>query len=183
MKPTETIQVITTIAEIFPRFGQVSDFRIRTWHKAIGDLPFALVLKALDKILMTSKFAPVPADIREVVAELTADKSQSAEEAWLWVDRAIRKCGFYGNLTEWALREQMPECILGWIRRYGWERLTRIEISDVPYVRNEFIKFYTDVNLKKEKERLLPIGFADDIKGFIAKDKTKYRLGSGDGDE
>ena len=97
-----------------------------TWYLLLEDLPIGVVQAAALRYMQTGKFAPTPADIRQIAAEIMTppEEELTGEEAWSLVSAAIcnsiyhsqeqydrlprtvrRAVGSPGNLREWAMTD------------------------------------------------------------------------------
>ena len=54
----------------------------RVWERALADLPLAVVERAVLKLIMTRKFFPAVAEIREAAESLLDNGHPTPEEAW-----------------------------------------------------------------------------------------------------
>lgn len=59
------------------------------WYALLKDMPYEVVSAAIQKHMMTSRFAPTIAEIREAAADIASPAEMSEMEAWSMVYRAI----------------------------------------------------------------------------------------------
>lgn len=68
------------------------------WHECFRDIDFKVLRTAVIKHVMTVKWPPTIAEIREAVAEIMSPQlDKSAEEAWSDVIQAVRRYGSYNE--------------------------------------------------------------------------------------
>ena len=96
------------------------------WFELLKDIPYQQANVAIQKYMLTEKFPPTIADIREKATQIveSVDSSMSELEAWSLVRKAIRNSGYHSveefeklpeacqravgsaaNLKEWALMD------------------------------------------------------------------------------
>jgi hypothetical protein len=78
----EAAKLVYVAASVFPA-KQDSNLALtaKTWMMILSDIPYQVAEAALIKVLSTSKFFPVPADIREMALSFVPGPP-SAENAW-----------------------------------------------------------------------------------------------------
>jgi len=59
------------------------------WHALLSDCEYKVVAEATKKYMMTNKFPPTPADIREATYKETATDEINPNQAWTMVYKAI----------------------------------------------------------------------------------------------
>lgn len=95
-------------------FGEpVSDLRVEAYFDALGDLPLEDVLTAGRSAIREARFFPRPVELREQIDGKVEDQS---EIAWTYVQREVRRVGFYGAPTwpDEATRRAALELYGGW---------------------------------------------------------------------
>lgn len=100
------------------------------WYGLLKDLDYSKVSAAIQKHMMTSKFPPTIADIREQCVSLSQERPLDELEAWSMVRRALRNCGYNfdeeynklpalvqraigspGQLFQWATDEEYNDSV------------------------------------------------------------------------
>lgn len=74
---------------------------VQVWYELLKDLPYSVASEAVRRYVMTEKFPPTPAGIRERVADMVEDRALSELEAWTKAYRAIMR-GIYHSEEEFA---------------------------------------------------------------------------------
>ena len=72
------------------------------WYALLHDLDYQILSKALQQYMLTNKFKPTVAEMREIYAELVSPVISDWSEGWEKVNRAI---GHYGMYQEEAVRK------------------------------------------------------------------------------
>ena len=77
------------------------------WFELLKDIPYQQVNVAIQKYMLTEKFPPTIADIREKATQIveSVDSSMSELEAWSLVRKAVRNSGYH-SVEEF---EKLPE--------------------------------------------------------------------------
>jgi hypothetical protein len=112
------------------------------WQKLLNDIPYEVAEKAVSKVLMTSKFFPTVAEIREAVESLKEKQSAlpSAEDAW---EEVSRKLDIYKTPT-WS-----HPAIARVVKLIGFSNLCHSE--NIAIERGQFFKIYSAYE-KREKD-------------------------------
>ena len=126
------------------------------WFELLKDIPYQQANVAIQKYMLTEKFPPTIADIREKATQIveSVDNSMSELEAWSLVRKAVRNSGYHSvkefeklpeacqravgsaaNLKEWALMDS--------------ERVETVEQS-------HFIRNYRTTVQRISEEKKLP---------------------------
>lgn len=101
------------------------------WYSLLKDLEYGTVSAAIQKHMMTSRYPPTIADIREQCASISQPQPLDELEAWSLVRRALRNCGYNyeeeyrklpllvqraigvpGQLFQWATDEEYNEGVV-----------------------------------------------------------------------
>ena len=82
--------VIMTLSGIFNQDNMKNRYAAEAFYRAISDLPYEAVVKAVDDYIREAKFPPTPADIREWADKYIekpepgpCDAAKAAYERWL----------------------------------------------------------------------------------------------------
>lgn len=147
MKNEEAGALVALAAANFPHI-QEKDLgpTVALWREMLSDLPFDLAKAALIKVLVTAKFWPTVAEIREAAAELSRPAALTPAEAWAQVITAIRK--------DWKpdqLHPTVREALVGF---GGLDRVGMSENIDV--IRGQFLKVYEQYAYREKEHVLLP---------------------------
>lgn len=157
------MKVVYTSATFLP-----DEDSIKIWYRLLQDIPYEVANIAIQRHMMTNKFPPTIAEIREQAAlsvnnELNSDWGQ----AWEQVCKAIRTYGLWG--TEEALAS-MDDITRQCVKRLGWKELC---MSENPMQdRANFRMIFEELKLKTKQESALPLN----VKESIAKLQSKQKM-------
>ncbi|MBM3276235.1 MAG: hypothetical protein FJZ00_13865, partial [Candidatus Sericytochromatia bacterium] len=148
MKPSEVLEILQPLWSVFAKTAPPNT-ALPSYGQYLTDLEAASLKAAIDEIILTQKFFPAIAEIREVAARHLRADLPSAEDAWLEVNRKIRLYGRYGV-------PQPPEEGGGWgpvtfshpaieraVAVMGWDRLCDGEndTADFAQFRNAYTAY------------------------------------------
>ena len=160
MTVDEAIGVIDILSAAYPTYKQFSDPNqiaktAETWAVLLEDCPVELVLKAVKRHCLLSKYPPTVAELRENAFAVINPKGEIAiEEAWEEVLKAIHNYGFYREKE--ALESLSPQ-VRKVAKAIGWRELCLSEEPDV--IRGQFRMMYEASTKRAKQDALLPEGF------------------------
>ena len=87
MNKQETVQIITLLAGNYESIANKSEMQqkmmLNTWYECLGDLDYNLVLQAVKKTIINSKYPPTINEIRQnAVKMINPTTTISVIEAW-----------------------------------------------------------------------------------------------------
>ncbi len=120
------------------------------WFALLHDLDYQILSKALQKYMLTNKFKPTVAELREIYADLICPDISDWSEGWEKVSKAIGHYGMYR--TEEAM-ESFDEVTREAVKRLGFQKICLSE--NIVADRARFAEIYqaicqrkrTDVNI------------------------------------
>lgn len=118
---------------------------IKVWYAFLKDIPYDVLEQGIYRYILTNKFPPSIADIREVCTTDTSLPDWS--EAWEQAQRVIKRYGYY---REREALEQLDEQTRKCVRRLGYKNLCMSENSVAD--RANFRTIY-EAEQKRQKER------------------------------
>jgi hypothetical protein len=134
-------RLLATVAAAFPKYQERNlSMTAKIWQVALGDISPRILNVALIKLLMTQRFFPTIAEIREAAENLSPKAHPSAEEAWGEVNRHLCRSG--------APAYSDP-LIVKAIEAIGWSTIASSE--NIGVERAHFLRFY-ETMLKKEND-------------------------------
>lgn len=144
MTVKEAAQLVALAAANFPN---MQDKELKPtamlWAKLLADIPYHIAEQALIKVLMSAKFFPTVADIREGAEQLLkVDKLPEPEEAWLEVFR---------QLDPYKRPEYSHPEIKKAVQAIGYMNLCNSE--NIAIERAQFMKIYGCYKKRTEEER------------------------------
>lgn len=130
------------------------------WEEMLSDLPFGLVKNALIKVLVTAKYWPTVAEIREAALSLQNPRAITAAEAWSQANAALDKYGYYR--ADEGMRS-LPPAIQKTLRACGgWAAVCTTENIDT--IRAQFMRMFGDFAKTEREYEILP----QSVKQFLA---------------
>ena len=116
------------------------------WYALLHDLDYHILSKALQQYMLTNKFKPTVAELRDIYTELVSP-SISDWSGWEKVSRAI---GHYGMYQEQAAMESFDEVTREVVKRLGFQNicLSKNIVAD----RARFAEIYQAIQRRKRTE-------------------------------
>lgn len=123
---------------------------IKIWFTLLKDIPYEVLNVAIQKWMMTNKFSPTIADLRELSNEVTQGQITDWGDGWEQVLRAISR---YGSYNERAALESMDAITRKCVERLGFREICLSE--NIAVDRANFRMLYeTIANRQKEDGKL-----------------------------
>lgn len=168
---TKAQKAIAAISSVFNFTAE----KAGVYDEMLKDIPDDLVEAAIRSLLLTSKYAPTVADIREeaerIYRQATGMKAPDAGRAWGEVVEAISRYGAYRNPV---FRD--PLCAET-VKRMGWKELCMTPIDSVGVSRGQFMKIYTELAMHvREEKRINQMLVDGKIKQLVSKIAESKRL-------
>ena len=140
MELTKTQKALSLLTGIYDRF---TEERAGLYAQFLGDIPDEVLTAAIKSLILTSKFPPTIAEIREEAERIyriaSGKQIPTAGEAWNEALKAVREYGYY----------QKPKfsspLIEEAVRRFGWEELNMQPMNTIGVARGQFMKIYDSV--------------------------------------
>ena len=138
-----------------------------TWYMLLGDLEYPVASVAIQKYMVTNKFPPTPAEIREIAAGVVQGETPDWSDGWETVLRMIRK---YGSYNQAAAMQEMDSITRQTVERLGYMELCLSE--NIAVERANFRDIYKQIAERKQKAAQLPPALTNSIRGLL--NETKY---------
>ena len=133
------------------------------WFALLYDLDYKILSKALQKHMLTNKFKPTVAELREIYVDLICPVISDWSEGWEQVSKAIGHYGMYR--TEEAV-ESFDEVTREAVKRLGFQNICLLE--NIVADRARFAEIYQAI--QQRKRIAVNIGRAlPDLQEFINK--------------
>ena len=120
--------------------ASLDDNRLRLYVEMLSDIPPSILEAAVKKLIMTNKFLPSIAEIREVAYGIKGIISGTAapdeSEAWGEVIKAIRSVGYYGK------PKFSHEAITAAVNNIGWQDICMTPSDGMNTLRSQFRRAY-----------------------------------------
>ena len=141
MTLNEAKRLLATVTAAFPNYQDRNlAMTARIWQVALSDLDPRDVNLAITKLLMTQRFFPTVAEVREAAENLSPLAHPSPEEAWAEVNAHLCR----SNTAPYT-----DPLIVKAIAGIGWNTIAMSE--NVGVERAHFMRFY-ETMVKKERE-------------------------------
>lgn len=126
------------------------------WFALLQDLPYKLANVAIQKHMLTEKFPPTPAEIREKAAQMieVPETEMSELEAWAFVRKAIRNSGYHAQEEFDKLPEACREAVGNAANLEEWAKMDYEKVESVG--QSHFIRNFRTAVLRIKEEQRLP---------------------------
>jgi hypothetical protein len=121
------------------------------WYIAFKDQEFKTVLLASEKYILTNKFPPTIADIREEVVKILHPTPDNGEQKWFEVLEAVKKYGSYNEPEALASLDEMTRQA---VKAIGYRTICLSEKIGVE--RAHFFKIYNSMAKKEHDQNIVP---------------------------
>lgn len=133
------------------------------WFALLHDLDYQILSKALQKHMLTNKFKPTVAELREIYADLICPVILDWSESWEQVSKAI---GHYGMYRAEEAMESFDEVTREAVKRLGFQNICLSE--NIVADRARFAEIYQAI--QQRKRIAVNIGSAlSDLQEFVNK--------------
>lgn len=120
--------------------SSLDDNRLRLYVEMLSDIPPSILEASVKRLIMTNKFLPSIAEIREVaygIKEIISGTAAPDEsEAWGEVIKAIRSVGYYGK------PKFSHEAITAAVNNIGWQDICMTTNDGMNTLRSQFRRAY-----------------------------------------
>lgn len=117
------------------------------WYALLHDLDYHILSKALQQYMLTNKFKPTVAELRDIYTELVNPSISDWSEGWEKFSRAI---GHYGMYQEQAAMESFDEVTREVVKRLGFQNICLSE--NIVADRARFAEIYQAIQRRKRTE-------------------------------
>lgn len=173
MNRKETTQIITFLAGNYSNISEKTieqkQIMINTWQECLGDLDYNIVMKAVKKNIIESKYLPTISEIRKNAIEMiNPQKNKTGIEAW---DEAYKMIcnGTYMTQEEFNTHTEEVKIFFGSVnqlRKYSTNTDFNMDV-----VRSNFLKQHDNLIKRKEEIRILPQDMQNMILGITNETK------------
>lgn len=138
MNKQEILKVVAPLQLAFK--GNLDDARMRLYVEMLSDIPPQILEAAVKKLIMTNKFLPSIAEIRETAYGIKGTVSGTAapdeSEAWGEVVKAVRSVGYYSK------PKFSHEAITAAVNNIGWQDICMTTYDGMNTLRAQFRRAY-----------------------------------------
>lgn len=148
MTEREALTLVAALQGAYPR-PELTPKTVKIYAEILLPLDYAAARSAVERLLLTAKFLPTIAEIRDSLTANAAPEWPTPGDAWARVMHLIRKVGSYGTLpTQTPFDRMVKRCIEG---IGGWAYLCE-ETENVMADRAHFLRVY-EQNVARERQR------------------------------
>jgi hypothetical protein len=170
MQEAEFARLMAVLDQTY-RTPPLSEYTMDIWYRSLSDIDYVLAQKAVEKILLTSRFYPTIAEIRETCLSLVDGEKVTGLEAWGTFRKYIN---LYSAAEDYEKLKQDHPAIYTLVHAVGGRELLS---GNVDFVRPEFERMYNEHRDTLKKEKMLPAGFTQEVERLRG---TIYRQIAGD---
>lgn len=155
MDKTETAKLLMLIRSSYPKQADVltNPEVAEVWYNALKDIDYEVAKLAVTKWLMTEKWMPTIADIRESCASIQSEDVMDWSEAWSIVNRAVRLIGPY---REEEAMSRFDDVTRETVQRIRYMTLCEMESSERDIMRAHFRDIYNQIAARHKEQAQLP---------------------------
>lgn len=122
------------------------------WFRMLQDLEYQAAINGIKAYIMTNKFPPSIADIRQCTSEASEPILMSWGEGW---EQVVKAFGSYGYMRELEALNSMSDITRRVVQQLGWYNLCTS--SNIEVDRANFRMLYEQMANVAKKDRVLPI--------------------------
>lgn len=153
MKFDDFIKLVKGMKSVYTKDNFLPDeYSIKMWYKLLQDIPYDVLNVSIQRYMLTNKFPPTIADLRETAANIVQGETLDWGNGWEQVVNGIRKYGFY---QESKALETMDEVTRQTVKRLGWAQLCMSE--NIMTDRANFRDIYNQIANRKKEQCRIPI--------------------------
>lgn len=146
------------------------------WFALIGDLPYEVCNVSIQKYMLTNKFPPTVAEIREIAANVVGGDPMTWGESW---ERALNAVRRFGSYNKAAALDSLDPLTRKCVDSIGYMQLCMSE--NIMVERAHFQKIFEIYAKREQTERQMPLGLQEAISRLQIKSMDeKLRIGSGE---
>ena len=128
------------------------------WYALIGDLPYDVCAVAIKKFMLTSKFPPTVAEIRELASGIVNGDPMTWGESWERALNAVRK---YGSYNKMEALDSLDPLTRKCVESIGYMELCMSE--NIMVERAHFQKVFEVFAKRAETEKKMPTALLQEI--------------------
>ena len=146
------------------------------WFALMGDLPYEVCNVAIQKYMLTNKFPPTVAEIREMAAGVVNGDPLTWGESWERALNAVRK---YGSYNKGAALDSLDPLTKRCVESIGFLNLCTSE--NIMVERAHFQKIFEVYSRREQTEKQMPIALQQAITRLQIGTMDNLQIGSGEG--
>lgn len=127
------------------------DASLKMWFALLHDIPYNIASIAVQKYMLTNKFPPTPAEIRELACQVQVGDLPQWGDAWRKVRKAVQTFGGYRQKEALETFDELTRAV---VLRIGWADICRSE--NIGVERANFRMIYEQLANRAYNEIKLP---------------------------
>lgn len=146
------------------------------WFVLMGDLPYDVCNVAIQKYMLTNKFPPTVAEIRELAANVVSGDPLTWGESW---ERALNAVRRYGSYNQAAALDSLDPLTRKCVDSIGYMQLCMSE--NIMVERAHFQKIFEVMAKREQTAKQMPLQLQEAIKLIQLKSMDgQLQIGSGE---
>ena len=129
------------------------------WFALVGDLPYEVCNVAIQKYMLTNKFPPTVAEIREMATKIVSGDELTWGESWERALNAVRK---YGSYNKGAALNSLDPLTRKCVECVGYMELCLSE--NIMVERAHFQKIFETYSKREQTEKMMPLALQSAIR-------------------
>lgn len=130
----------------------------RMWFALLGDLPYEVASAAIKKYMLTNKFPPTVAEIREQASEIVNGTPLTWGGSW---DKAMKAVRRYGSYNQQAALESLDPLTRRCVETIGFMTLCMSENLSIE--RAHYQRIFESYSRQEQNERKMPLELSREI--------------------
>lgn len=162
MDKKQTATLLTFLRSSYPNHAEAlaKPETAEIWHRALADIDYEVAQLAITKWVMTEKWPPTIADIREASVGVVNKEIKDWSEAWADVNREVRLRGPYREDEAMA---NLDEITRETVKRIGFQTLCETEYDEKDIMRAHFRDIYGQIADRHKADAQMPIALKERI--------------------
>lgn len=148
--------IVRGLQAAFPRDNFIpNEYTFNLWYTALQDIPYPSLNKASTSYIMSNRFPPTIADIRQLAYDLSAQPDELPSAAWNQLLRALREAYAPDSEEVWNQLPDITKKIVGGyatFRAWGNTELSALESVQRPM----FVKRFEEYSQRERKAAAIP---------------------------
>jgi hypothetical protein len=145
------------------------------WYALMGDLPYEVCGMAIKKYMLTNKFPPTVAELRELATNIVSGDPLTWGESWERALNAVRK---YGSYNKMAALESLDPLTRKCVDSIGYMELCQSE--NIMVERAHFQRVFEVFQKREQTEKQMPLQLQEAIQRMQLKSMDTLMIGGAD---
>jgi len=166
MKHSEFLKLVAALDSNY-RSQPADKFSLEVWFRNLQDLDYKIAGKAIQQIMLTNKYYPTPAEIREAYTAITKGNRMTGLQAYEIFNQYCDKGVYTDRQNIDRLKTEYPQ-VYNIAKAIGF---TALHSGNENFIRPEFERMFEKYQDCDFKQNMLPVGFmaeCQQISGKVA---------------